>query len=87
MPAYTWDEIPDEPVRTTMCTTRSVLSSTRTTIGASPSQIERTTVSFSSAASRSMCGPAMRMMRSPESAVAASSTMRGPSECVPDPAS
>ncbi len=67
------------PVRTTILTTRSVLSSTRTTTGDSPSQTERTTVSFTLATSRSMWGPATLMMRRPASALAASSTILGPS--------
>ena len=68
-----------EPVRTLMRTSRSVLSSTRTTTGASPSQIESTTVSFTSSTSRSTYGPATLMIRRPASAEVASSTIRGPS--------
>ena len=58
---------------------RSVLSSTRTTTGDSPFHTDSTAVSFVLATRRSIWGPAILMMRSPASALAASSTMRGPS--------
>src|SRR5581483_4032514 len=67
------------PVWMLMRTSRSGLSSTRTTMGASPSQMLMTTVSFTRRTSASMCGPAMVTMGRPAPAAAASVSTCGPS--------
>ena len=67
------------PVWMLMRTSRSGLSSARTTIGASPSHTLSTTVSFTLRTSASMCGPAIVTTGSPAPAAAARVSTCGPS--------